>query len=62
MSTRECLKQSYIEIMHNAMFSFDNKRAVVDYAVNEVLGLNIAIDERFTIAQLSEINDFVASL
>jgi len=48
--------------MHNAMFSFDNKRAVVDYAVNEVLGLNVKIDEHFTMAQLVEINDFVAAL
>jgi len=62
MSVRETIKRSYVELMHKAMFSFDNKRAVVDYAVNEVLGLNIKIDEHFTMKQLSEINDFVSAL
>ena len=62
MSVRETIKASYVEVMQEAMFAFDNKRAVVDYAVNGVLGLNIVIDEKFTMKELSQINDFVATL
>lgn len=62
MSTREAIKQSYVNVMKEAMFAFDNKRAVVDYAVNEVLGLGIVIDDKFTIKELSSINDFVSTL
>jgi hypothetical protein len=62
MSARETIKATYIELMTKAIFSFENKRALVEYAVNQVLGLDVKIDESFTMKQLSEINDFVATL
>lgn len=59
---RTAIAATYTQLMHEAMFSMDDKRAVVDYALNDVLGLDIPVDATFTMVELHNINEFVTDM